>query len=604
MLRYLEIGNAFMPTLSDFFDFKNLIPHGYCLAWNPTLLWLTAASEALMTLSYICYPVGIAYFVWKRKDLQYRWLYLTFFNAFILTCASTHFLSLLTIWIPLYWLDAFVKALSALVAFATVFAIWWVIPRALQLPSPAELEKARIEAEAANKAKSVFLANMSHELRTPLNAILGFSSLIQKDSRIPEDQQRNLEIINRSGEHLLHLINDVLDMAKIDAGRIQLEEAVFDLGNMVRDVTDMMSLRAKDKGLQLLIDQSSAFPRLIIGDESRLRQVIINLIGNALKFTQQGGVTLRLGSQQNCINHLIIEVEDTGVGIAPEDQNRIFQPFVQIGEQGDSKGTGLGLTITRQFIELMGGSIQLFSTLDKGSLFRVELPLKKVTDDITIDTKAIEHGKVIAMAPGQTPYRVLIVEDQLENQLLLSQLMLAIGIEVKVAGNGQQGVALYQQWQPHLIWMDRRMPIMDGLAASHAIRALSGGDKVKIIAVTASAFSEQRAEMLNAGMDDFIRKPYRADEIYQCLAKHLGISYIYAEADESTPIVNQTLTRDMLNSLPEPVLLELKQALQSLENDRIAQVMIKIAEYDQALYKQLLKIIDNFDYPTILNLIK
>ncbi|MDP2805120.1 MAG: histidine kinase dimerization/phospho-acceptor domain-containing protein, partial [Gallionellaceae bacterium] len=175
--------------------------------------------------------------------------------------------------------------------------------------------------------------NMSHELRTPLNAILGFSNMIQKDTQFPDSQRRNLEIINRSGEHLLNLINDVLDMAKIDAGRVQLNECPFDLGGMVRDVADMMSVRARDKGLQLLIDQSSEFPRFIIGDEARLHQALINLLGNALKYTQQGGVTLRLGKKQNTIAYLLIEVEDTGLGIAPEDQQRIFDPFVQLGEQ-------------------------------------------------------------------------------------------------------------------------------------------------------------------------------------------------------------------------------------------------------------------------------
>ncbi len=178
---------------------------------------------------------------------------------------------------------------------------------------------------------------MSHELRTPLNAILGFSSLVQKDPQFPESQQRNLAIINRSGEHLLNLINDVLEMAKIESGRLQLEQTRFDLGALIRDVGDMMSVRAQDKGLRLLVDQSSEFPRFIYGDEARLRQILINLLGNALKFTQQGGVTLRLGSHRNSHTHLMIEVEDTGPGIAESEREHVFEPFVQLGEQGDSK---------------------------------------------------------------------------------------------------------------------------------------------------------------------------------------------------------------------------------------------------------------------------
>jgi len=296
--------------------------------------------------------------------------------------------------------------------------------------------------------------------------------MIHKDVQFPDSQRPNLEIINRSGEHLLSLINDVLDMAKIDAGRVQLEETPFDLGGMVRDVTDMMSIRARDKGLQLLIDQSSEFPRFIIGDEARLRQALINLIGNALKFTQQGGVTLRLGTKQNTVTHLLIEVEDTGPGIAPEDQQRIFEPFVQLGEQGDNKGTGLGLTITRQFVQLMGGHLTLESTPGEGSLFRIDVPLKEVQEEDIVRPKEASQGEVMSLAPGQPIYRVLIVEDQMENQLLLTQLMEAIGIQVKVAKDGKQGVELFQSWHPQLIWMDRRMPVMDGIEATKTIRQL------------------------------------------------------------------------------------------------------------------------------------
>ncbi len=592
-----------MQTLIDFFGINGFMPHGYCLTWNSPLLWLTAGSDAVMTLAYSTYPIGIAYFVWKRKDLQYRWLYLTFFNAFILTCASTHLLSVVTIWIPLYWLEAYLNAIAAVVASATVFAIWWVIPQALKLPSPAELVKERDNAEAANKAKSVFLANMSHELRTPLNAILGFSSIMQKDAQFPDSHRQNIEIINRSGEHLLSLINDVLDMAKIDAGHVQLEEAPFDLGYLVRNIVDMMSMRAQDKGLQLLIDQSSEFPRFILGDEARYRQIFINLIGNAIKFTQQGGVTLRLGKKlQNTIAYLLIEVEDTGVGIAPEDQKCIFEPFVQLGEQVGNKGTGLGLTITRQFVQLMNGYFTLESTLGKGSLFRIDLPLKEVKQENIAYSKETNEGDVVGLAPGQLLYRVLIVEDQLENQLLLTQLMETIGIQVKVANDGKQGVQLFQSWQPHLIWMDRRMPVMDGMEATKTIRQLPDGQDVKIIAVTASAFMEQRQEMLQAGMNDFIRKPYRADEIYECLSKHLGIKYIYAGVS-TNEVLPATLTPQMLNMLPESLRGELKESLESLEKDRIFAAIKQVAAYDQPLQKILIQLVDNFDYPTILNVL-
>ena len=463
----------------------------------------------------------------------------------------------------------------------------------------ADLVLARNAAQAANQAKSVFLANMSHELRTPLNAILGFSSLMRKDTTLSDGQRQNLDIINRSGEHLLNLINDVLDMAKIEAGRVQLEEAPFDVGSMVRDVTDMMQIRATEKGLRLLVDQSSKFPRYLVGDEARLRQVLINLLGNAIKFTEQGGVTVRLGARRDRQARLLIEVEDSGPGIAPEDQERIFEPFVQLGEQGINRGTGLGLTITRQFVQLMGGSLGLESTLGKGSIFRVELPLKEAAESDIARPGVTHKGEVVSLAPGQPEYRILIVEDQRDNQLLLARLMETAGFSYRIAENGRQGVQMFREWQPHFIWMDRRMPVMDGLEATRQIRSLPGGKDVKIVAVTASAFQEQRAEMLAAGMDDFVRKPYRANEIYDCLMKHLGVQYLYegaaaqeAEAAELTPAA--------LAKLPQDLRMELQAALESLESERIAAALQKVAAHDDALQKTLVRLIENFDYPAIL----
>jgi signal transduction histidine kinase/CheY-like chemotaxis protein len=465
----------------------------------------------------------------------------------------------------------------------------------------ADLVLACDASKAANKAKSAFLATMSHELRTPLNAILGFSSLMRKDSQLRQEQCDNLDIINRSGAHLLTLINDVLEMSKIESGHVQLENASFDLGFMVRDVVDMMEIRARKKGLQLLLDQSSEFPRYINGDEARLRQILINLIGNAIKFTQHGGVTIRLSTKQNAISHLLMEIEDSGPGISAEDQQRLFQPFLQLGKQaGDNKGTGLGLAITRQFVQLMGGNISIESTLDKGSLFRVDLPLSAAKETEVAKPHELEKDDVVGLAPGQPIYRILIVEDQLENQLLLTQLMERIGFEVKVAEDGTQGVELFRNWHPHLIWMDRRMPIMDGMEATKIIRSLPGGKDVKIVAVTASAFMEQRDEMLEVGMDDFIRKPYRFNEIYDGLARQLGVQYTYAvmqvNEEKTIPV---TLTSEMMGVLGSELRQELHDALESLNTDRIAAVIGQVT--DATLQKTLTYLADNFDYPTILN---
>ncbi len=468
----------------------------------------------------------------------------------------------------------------------------------------AELLLSRDAAEAANKAKSVFLANMSHELRTPLNAILGFSSMLRRELDLNQSESEKLDIINRSGEHLLTVINNVLDIAKIEAGRVQLDIAPFDIGAMVRDVAGMMQLRAQEKGLRLLVDQSPAVPHYVKGDEARLRQVLVNLAGNALKFTKQGGIAIRLGVRKNGRLHLVMEVEDSGPGISAEDQKRLFKPFVQLGETGAQMGTGLGLAISRQFAELMGGTIGVTSTPGKGSVFRVEVPAEEAA---WAGTPALEEApparEVTGLAPGQPPYRILITEDQREQQMLLNQLMTKIGLEVRVAENGQECVKLFEEWHPHLIWMDRRMPVMDGMQATQAIRKLPAGGEVKIVAVTASAFKEQQQEMLDAGMDDFVRKPYRAEEIYDCLAKQLGVQYVYqaAEATAEATIGSAIPVSGKLAALPASIRKELADALESLDSETIAAIIAQIAQIDSGLGKQLQRLAEDFDYPAILN---
>jgi len=459
--------------------------------------------------------------------------------------------------------------------------------------------KAQEQAEAANRAKSVFLSTMSHELRTPLNAILGFSALMHSDPTLSEGQRENIDIINRSGGHLLSLINDVLDMAKIEAGRVVLEVEPFDLGILVRDITDMLSKRAEEKGLQLLLDQSSEFPRFIRSDKEKLRQVIVNLVSNAVKYTNHGSVTLRLGVQPgSAALRLIIEVEDSGIGISKADQTRIFEPFVQVGKPATQKGTGLGLSIVSEYVKMMGGDIEVESTPEVGSLFRVNLPVQRAEEAELMSSES-KNGRVIGLESGQPEYRILIVEDQLENQLLLQRLLNDAGFTVKVAQNGAEGVELFQSYHPHFIWMDRRMPVMDGLEATQRIRALSGGKEVKIVAVTASAFADQREEMLAAGLDDFVRKPYRPAEIFECMGRQLGVRFIYEQASRAK--VDSALSSSAIAKLSETLRRELADSLILGDTEQLARLMLRIEQQDTELAKVLARHVAAFNYLPILN---
>ncbi len=384
------------------------------------------------------------------------------------------------------------------------------------------LEKQK--AEEAYQAKSRFLANMSHELRTPLNAILGFVQLMgRKGDRDPEDKE-HLSIIMRSGEHLLGLINEVLSIAKIESGQVTLNEEPFDPHALIQGVADMFHVEARSSGLKFDVVVSPGVPPHVRGDEGRLREVLINLLSNAFKFTDQGSVTLSMSWSDGRGR---FAVADTGAGISAHEMEALFQPFSQTETgQKASEGTGLGLVISRNFVRLMGGDIQVDSRPGKGSTFRFEVALPAAE----AFAKKPSERRVLGLAPGQPCRRVLVVDDKWENRTLLTRILTSVGFEVREAVNGAEAVDLFSSWRPDMIWMDMRMPVVNGYAATEEIRRLENGDlRVPIVALTATVFESDRDAIQKAGCDDFVAKPFREDVIYKKMAEHLRVEFRYDE---------------------------------------------------------------------------
>ncbi|GAB1543518.1 hypothetical protein NUACC21_61930 [Scytonema sp. NUACC21] len=483
-----------------------------------------------------------------------------------------------------------------------------------------KLEQKAYEAEAANRAKSEFLANMSHELRTPLNTILGFTQLLTRDPSVKFSQLEQLQIISRSGEHLLTLINDVLSMSKIEAGRTTLNENSFDLWSMLDSLEEMFRQKAESKSLKLIFERCPEIPKYVQTDESKLRQVLINLLGNAIKFTHEGGVALRVRivdmsplrveSQKSKVNTqpstLHFEVEDTGPGIAPSEVEKLFKPFVQT-ETGrkSQQGTGLGLTISQQFVELMGGKIAVSSTLGEGTIFSFDIQIFQV-EGIETQTQ-LKRQRVIGLESNQPSYRILVVEDKWENRQLLFQMLASLGFEVRGAENGLEGVNLWESWEPHLILMDMRMPLMDGYEATKRIKAHLKGQATTIIALTASAFDEEKVVILSAGCDDFVRKPFREEVILEKLAQYLGVRYVYEATDEVQTLNGTTassfiLEPSSLQVMSSEWIAQLHQAALCTDEKQIFSLLEQIPEEYTFLANALADLVHNFRIDKIIDL--
>ncbi|MGO8835800.1 MAG: PAS domain S-box protein [Limisphaerales bacterium] len=472
-----------------------------------------------------------------------------------------------------------------------------------------DLTEAKTRAETANRAKSTFLANMSHELRTPLNAVLGFSRLLKNDPDVTPHQQETLDVVVRSGEHLLNLINNVLDMAKIESGRVALKESEVDLNQLLHEMQSLMGVGAVEKGLRFALEHDPDLPRFVAVDAGKLRQVLLNLLGNAIKYTDSGGVKLRarLASIQGSEKAKVrFEVEDSGPGISQEDCQRIFFPFVQLGDQAPLQaGTGLGLAICKQYVELMGGQIGVTSKPGKGSVFYFEIPVSILPS--VAERDELEYRRILGLAEGQPRHRLLIVEDQPENRLLLRRVLEPLGFELREAANGQEAVALFEQWHPDLIWMDIRMPVMDGLEAVRRIRATQAGADTKIIALTAHALEEEREPIMAAGCDDLMRKPFHEQELFGALARHLRLKFIYEKAprqEKTQEAPALALRPEQLDALPAQLLRDLRQAVIELDTARTQALIEQVTERDASLGRALSTLATQLDYKRLLKLLK
>ncbi|OIP68702.1 MAG: histidine kinase [Oscillatoriales cyanobacterium CG2_30_44_21] len=480
------------------------------------------------------------------------------------------------------------------------------------------------KAESANQAKSNFIANMSHELRSPLNAVIGFSQLMMRTTNLPKEHYENANIIHRSGDYLLTLINNILDLSKIEAGKISLNPKTFDLERLLDDIEDMFQLRATNAGLNLVFERRPEVPKYIYTDELKLRQILINLVGNAIKFTQSGSVYVTversfsdilgdslIGESNEIVPKcwLCFAVRDTGVGIDSAELSNLFTSFSQ-AQAGREKqeGTGLGLAISRRFVQLMGGDIEVSSELGKGTTFKFQLQaeIAQSLPDLDLNSK-----RALAIAPNQPTYKILAVDDKPANCQLLVKLLQPMGFEVRAASNGQEAIAIWDQWEPHLIWMDMRMPVMDGYEATKHIKSTTKGNATAVIALTASVLEEEKAIVLSAGCDDFVHKPFSEQAIFDILAKHLGVKYIYEQtpiyaqtADLNTAIIEPERLLYILKTMPKAWVIQLYKSALEADRNTSLQLIIDIPIKNSVLEKSLTRIVRNFQFEKLIDLVE
>ena len=456
------------------------------------------------------------------------------------------------------------------------------------------LARERDAAEAANRAKSAFLASMSHEIRTPMNAILGFAQLLLGSAGLSPRQREQAEAIQRGGEHLLGLINDVLEMSKIEAGRVTVTAAETDLHALASDVEATFRLKAREKGLALEVVRAGDLPRHVVTDEKKLRQIVFNLAGNAAKFTAKGGVKVRFhaapGGEGRAL--LRVVVEDTGPGIAEEELPRLFQRFEQTRTGREAGGgTGLGLAISRAFARMMGGDVSVASRVGEGSVFTLSLPV--TASALPAGSGRVEVRRVAGLPPEETRRRILVVDDVSENRDLLRQMLERVGFEVETANDGEKALARLEAWRPHLVLMDLKMPGMNGLEAMRAIRATEEVARIPLVAVTASAFDEDRREVESAGGDAFVSKPFREADLLETVGRCLDLRYVY-EVPAGGGAFAQPPAGS--SSIPAPLREALKAAVLGADLDAIRRLAGEVEAIDAEGAAVVRDLAERFEY--------
>jgi signal transduction histidine kinase len=541
-----------MEMLNNWFNSQGFMPHGHCFLWIPSILWTSVISDALIALAYLTIPITLMYFIRRRRDMPFNWMFIAF-GVFILACGSTHMAEIWVVWRPDYVPLVILKAITAVASVVTAIALVRLVPLALSIPSPgqlaavnaelqrtnAELRAAMERAEVANRAKSAFLAAMSHELRTPLNAILGYTQILKRDKHLSPSQQTGLGTIHQGGHHLLALINDILDISRVEAGKMEFYPKPVRLGELLAVVADIMRVRAEQKSLHFELELAGGLPLAVEADETRLRQILLNLLGNAVKFTDQGAVRLRVAPASPVspvsavspvspaagapeIAHIRFEVFDDGVGIEPSQLETIFDPFEQVGDAARRiGGTGLGLAISRQLVRHMGGELSVESAPGRGSRFWFDVPLRVVdAPGAAVGDQQLPDGY---LGPRRT---VLVVDDVVTNRALLRDLLSALDFRIVEADSGATALRQARFTSPDLVLMELVMPDMDGIEAMRRLRAEPATARIPVLIVSASSTPEEGRRAIDAGAGAFLGKPVDEHALLAEIALQLKLAWI------------------------------------------------------------------------------